>query len=70
MLSFRGGIKADLSGHLRGVGWWASYDRPYFPEVRAETGHAAAEAAGADLHLAKPLHPGQLVEALARARRG
>ena len=31
---------------------------------------AAAAAAGADLHLAKPLHPGQLIEALARARRG
>ena len=30
---------------------------------------AAAEAAGADLHLAKPLHPAQLLEALARARR-
>ena len=28
---------------------------------------AAAEAAGADLHLAKPLHPAQLLEALARA---
>ncbi len=31
---------------------------------------AAAQAAGADLHLAKPLHPAQLLEALARARRG
>ena len=31
---------------------------------------AAAQAAGADLHLAKPLHPVQLVEALALARRG
>lgn len=31
---------------------------------------AGAHAAGADLHLAKPLHPGQLLEALARARRG
>ena len=30
---------------------------------------AAAHAAGADLHLAKPLHPGQLLEALARVRR-
>ncbi|HJV40967.1 ATP-binding protein [Caulobacter sp.] len=30
---------------------------------------AAAEAAGADLHLAKPLHPTQLVEALAQAKR-
>ncbi|WP_297506966.1 ATP-binding protein [uncultured Caulobacter sp.] len=30
---------------------------------------AAAEAAGADLHLAKPLHPGALLEALARVRR-
>ena len=30
---------------------------------------AAAHAAGADLHLAKPLHPGQLLEALANARR-
>ena len=30
---------------------------------------AAAEAAGADLHLAKPLHPAQLLEALASARR-
>jgi signal transduction histidine kinase/ActR/RegA family two-component response regulator len=29
---------------------------------------AAAEAAGADLHLAKPLHPAQLLEALARTR--
>ncbi len=28
---------------------------------------AAAKAAGADLHLAKPLHPAQLLEALARA---
>ena len=30
---------------------------------------AAAAAAGADLHLAKPLHPAQLLEALARARK-
>jgi signal transduction histidine kinase/ActR/RegA family two-component response regulator len=30
---------------------------------------AAAQAAGADLHLAKPLHPAQLLEALARARK-
>jgi signal transduction histidine kinase/ActR/RegA family two-component response regulator len=30
---------------------------------------AAAHAAGADLHLAKPLHPAQLLEALARVRR-
>jgi CheY-like chemotaxis protein len=30
---------------------------------------AAAQAAGADLHLAKPLHPAQLLEALARVRR-
>jgi CheY-like chemotaxis protein len=30
---------------------------------------AAAHAAGADLHLAKPLHPARLLEALARARR-
>lgn len=30
---------------------------------------AAAEAAGADLHLAKPLHPALLLEALARAQR-
>lgn len=29
---------------------------------------AAAHAAGADLHLAKPLHPAQLIEALAQAR--
>jgi signal transduction histidine kinase/ActR/RegA family two-component response regulator len=29
---------------------------------------AAAESAGADLHLAKPLHPAQLLEALAKAR--
>jgi signal transduction histidine kinase/ActR/RegA family two-component response regulator len=31
---------------------------------------AAAHAAGANLHLAKPLHPTQLLEALARARNG
>ncbi|AAK24492.1 ATP-binding protein [Caulobacter vibrioides] len=30
---------------------------------------AAARSAGADLHLAKPLHPAQLLEALARAHR-
>lgn len=30
---------------------------------------AAAHAAGADLHLAKPLHPARLLEALARVRR-
>jgi len=30
---------------------------------------AAAQAAGANLHLAKPLHPAQLLEALARAQR-
>ncbi|MFY8208501.1 MAG: hypothetical protein ACOVOE_04050, partial [Caulobacter sp.] len=30
---------------------------------------AAARAAGADLHLAKPLHPAHLLEALARVRR-
>jgi len=31
---------------------------------------AAARSAGADLHLAKPLHPAQLLEALSRVRRG
>jgi len=36
-------MKTDVSYLLRNVGYWASYNRPYFPEMRAETGHTAAE---------------------------
>jgi len=36
--------QGDLSQHLQRVGYWASYNRPYFSETRELTGHAAAEA--------------------------
>lgn len=34
---------ADLSGYLRMHGYWASYDRPFFEEVRSMSGHDLAE---------------------------
>jgi len=36
--------KKELAAHLRSSGYFASYNRPYFPETRALSGHAAAEA--------------------------
>jgi len=36
--------KADMSLYLRTNRYFASYNRPYFPEIRAVTGHTAAEA--------------------------
>jgi len=35
--------KADMSEHLRKNGYWASYNRPFFADIRADTGHTAAE---------------------------
>mmetsp|Transcript_41191 Transcript_41191/g.74443 ORF Transcript_41191/g.74443 Transcript_41191/m.74443 type:complete len:653 (+) Transcript_41191:99-2057(+) len=35
--------KGDVSGFVRQHGYWASYNRPYFEEVRRITGHQAAE---------------------------
>lgn len=35
--------KADVSKQIRGKGYWASYDRPYFKQVRTESGHTYAE---------------------------
>jgi len=37
-------FKKDMSFMLRDRGYWASYNRPYFPEIRAVTGHTQAEA--------------------------
>jgi len=37
-------VKVDMSLYLRTNGYFASYNRPYFPEVREVTGHSAAEA--------------------------
>jgi len=34
---------ADLSMELRTRGFWASYNRPFFPDVRESSGHTAAE---------------------------
>lgn len=34
-------VKEDMTQHLQNVGFWASYNRPYFPQVRGETGHDA-----------------------------
>jgi hypothetical protein len=34
---------ADLSHHLRETGYWPSFNRPYFDDVREATGHADAE---------------------------
>jgi len=36
--------RSELAGHIRSTGYFASYNRPFFPETRAITGHAAAEA--------------------------
>lgn len=36
--------KKELAGHIRSTGYFASYNRPFFPETRAQSGHAAAEA--------------------------
>jgi hypothetical protein len=36
--------KSELAGHIRSSGYFASYNRPFFAETRAQTGHAAAEA--------------------------
>jgi hypothetical protein len=36
--------KAELAAHIRSAGYFASYNRPFFAETRAQTGHAAAEA--------------------------
>merc|ERR1719498_2285789 len=36
--------KKELAAHIRSAGYFASYNRPFFPETRAQSGHAAAEA--------------------------
>jgi len=35
--------KEDMSQHMVGNGFWASYNRPYFPDIRRMAGHEAAE---------------------------
>lgn len=37
-------FKKDMSSMLRDQGYFASYNRPYFPQVRTASGHTAAEA--------------------------
>lgn len=37
--------QADLSNELNYKGYWASFNRPYFQDIRKATGHTAAEAA-------------------------
>lgn len=37
--------QADLSNQLNYKGYWASFNRPYFQDIRQATGHTAAEAA-------------------------
>lgn len=37
-------FKKDVSFMLRDTGYWASYNRPYFPQIRDMTGHTEAEA--------------------------
>merc|ERR1719482_1594219 len=36
--------KQDMSQWLKSNGYWASYNRPYFADVRSMSGHSAAEA--------------------------
>merc|ERR1719440_2292471 len=36
-------FKKDMSYVLRDKGFWASYNRPYFPQIRDLTGHTLAE---------------------------
>lgn len=36
--------KKDMTFWLRDQGYWASFNRPYFPQIRDVTGHSAAEA--------------------------
>mmetsp|Transcript_29584 Transcript_29584/g.78289 ORF Transcript_29584/g.78289 Transcript_29584/m.78289 type:complete len:654 (-) Transcript_29584:19-1980(-) len=35
--------KQDMSSWLQEKGYWASYNRPYFPEIRKRSGHTDAE---------------------------
>lgn len=35
--------QADISQQLASLGYWASYNRPFFPTVREASGHASAE---------------------------
>jgi hypothetical protein len=37
-------FKKDMTFMLRDKGYWASYNRPYFPKIRDVTGHTQAEA--------------------------
>jgi hypothetical protein len=42
--------KKDMTASLRDKGYWASYNRPYFDEIRKVSGHTAAEAAHGALY--------------------
>merc|ERR1719421_2164020 len=42
--------KGDVSEYIRSHGYWASYDRPFFPEIRERAGHTAAETKYGDLY--------------------
>jgi len=37
-------FKKDMTFWLRDKGYWASYNRPYFPQIRSMSGHTQAEA--------------------------
>lgn len=42
--------QADLSSELASQGYWASYNRPFFKDVRDQSGHTAAEKAHGALY--------------------
>jgi hypothetical protein len=42
--------KEDISGILRRDGYWASFNRPYFSDIRDQSGHAAAQKSHGDMY--------------------
>jgi hypothetical protein len=42
--------KEDISSNLRHFGYWASFNRPYFDDVREESGQAAAQKSHGDMY--------------------